>query len=81
MFRRVAQTIAAADMIYNPKANTAGREEEFYHVMTTLEFLTQLPYSDECRAGTGAAFGLLCPAYRGLDGVYLQRREIYRLDS
>ena len=43
MFRRVAHTIAAADMIYNPKANTAAREEEFYHVMTTLEFLPNSP--------------------------------------
>jgi ribonucleoside-diphosphate reductase alpha chain len=43
LFRRVARTIAAADMIYNPKANIAAREEEFYHVMTSLEFLPNSP--------------------------------------
>jgi ribonucleoside-diphosphate reductase alpha chain len=43
MFRRVASAIAAADLIYNPKANVPAREEEFYHVMTALEFLPNSP--------------------------------------
>ncbi len=43
MFRRVAKAIAAADQIYNPKANLLAREEEFYHVMTSLEFLPNSP--------------------------------------
>ena len=43
MFRRVARTIAAADLIYNPKADVALREEEFYHFMTNLEFLPNSP--------------------------------------
>ncbi|MBN1367574.1 MAG: vitamin B12-dependent ribonucleotide reductase [Dehalococcoidales bacterium] len=43
MFRRVAKAIASADSIYNPKANTSAREEEFYRVMTSLEFLPNSP--------------------------------------
>jgi ribonucleoside-diphosphate reductase alpha chain len=43
MFRRVANAIATADLIYNPKANVPAREEEFYHVMTALEFLPNSP--------------------------------------
>ncbi len=43
MFRRVAQTIASADLIYNPKADVKTREEEFYQSMTSLEFLPNSP--------------------------------------
>lgn len=43
LFRRVAKTIAAADRIYNPAADTQSREEEFYRVMTSLEFLPNSP--------------------------------------
>ena len=43
LFRRVAQTIAAADLIYNPSADIKAREEEFYRVMTNLEFLPNSP--------------------------------------
>ena len=43
LFRRVAQTIAAADLLYNPNADTKVREEEFYKVMTDLDFLPNSP--------------------------------------
>jgi ribonucleoside-diphosphate reductase alpha chain len=43
LFRRVAQTIAGADLIYNPSADVKAREEEFYRVMTNLEFLPNSP--------------------------------------
>jgi ribonucleoside-diphosphate reductase alpha chain len=43
MFRRVAHTIAAADLGYDPKADTKAREEEFYRIMTSLEFLPNSP--------------------------------------
>ncbi|HSW58040.1 MAG TPA: vitamin B12-dependent ribonucleotide reductase [Dehalococcoidales bacterium] len=43
LFRRVARTIAAADLKYNPKADVKAREEEFYRVMTSLEFLPNSP--------------------------------------
>ena len=43
MFRRVARTIAAADLIYDPEADVGAREEEFYQLMTGLEFLPNSP--------------------------------------
>ena len=43
MFRRVAQAIAAAELIYNPKADVKAGEEEFYRLMANLEFLPNSP--------------------------------------
>ena len=43
MFRRVAQAIASAELIYNPKADAKAREEEFYQLMANLEFLPNSP--------------------------------------
>ncbi len=43
MFRRVAQTIASAELIYDPKADVKARQEEFYQLMANLEFLPNSP--------------------------------------
>jgi len=43
MFRRVAQNIAGADALYDPNADTKMIEEEFYKLMTNLEFLPNSP--------------------------------------
>ena len=43
LFRRVAQCIASADSIYNPNADIQAREEEFFQVMTNLDFLPNSP--------------------------------------
>lgn len=43
MFRRVAQAIASAELIYNPKADVKAKEEEFYQMMANLEFLPNSP--------------------------------------
>ncbi len=43
LFRRVAQTIAVADLKYHPDADVKAREEEFYQAMTRLEFLPNSP--------------------------------------
>ena len=43
MFRRVAQTIASAELIYDPKADVKAKEEEFYQLMINLEFLPNSP--------------------------------------
>ncbi len=43
MFHRVAQTIASAELIYDSKADVEAREEEFYRLMTSLEFLPNSP--------------------------------------
>jgi ribonucleoside-diphosphate reductase alpha chain len=43
MFRRVAKAIAAAELIYNPKADVKATAEEFYHLMASLDFLPNSP--------------------------------------
>ena len=43
MFRRVAQAIASAELIYDSKADVQAREEEFYRLMANLEFLPNSP--------------------------------------
>ena len=43
MFRRVAHYIASAELAYNPQADVAAREEEFFQLMTNLEFLPNSP--------------------------------------
>ena len=43
MFRRVARNIASADRIYNKSADLKKTEDEFYSVMTRLEFLPNSP--------------------------------------
>jgi ribonucleoside-diphosphate reductase alpha chain len=43
MFRRVAQTIASAELSYDPEADVKTREEEFYQLMANLDFLPNSP--------------------------------------
>ena len=43
MFRRVAQTIASAELMYDPKADVKASQEEFYQLMANLEFLPNSP--------------------------------------
>ncbi len=43
MFRRVARNIAQADKLYGKNKGTKETEEEFYKIMTNLEFLPNSP--------------------------------------
>jgi len=43
MFRRVAQNIAQADLKYDADADVLALEQEFYDLMTALEFLPNSP--------------------------------------
>ncbi len=43
MFRRVAQNIAQADLKYDPDSDVLALEQEFYDLMTSLEFLPNSP--------------------------------------
>ena len=43
MFRRVAHTIASAELIYNPRVNVKTIEDDFFRLMSGLEFLPNSP--------------------------------------
>ncbi|HBB95090.1 MAG TPA: adenosylcobalamin-dependent ribonucleoside-diphosphate reductase [Blastocatellia bacterium] len=43
MFRRVARSIAAADLEYGSAAEVAASEQDFYEIMSRLEFLPNSP--------------------------------------
>ncbi len=43
MFHRVAQAIAAAELIYDSRADVSAREAEFFELMASLEFLPNSP--------------------------------------
>ena len=43
MFRRVAQNVASADLLYDTEADIYSLEETFYTIMTQLEFLPNSP--------------------------------------
>jgi len=43
MFRRVAASVASADLRYGTPADAARSEEEFFQIMTALEFLPNSP--------------------------------------
>jgi len=43
LFRRVAEAVAAADTIYSPESDVKKTREEFYRIMTNLEFLPNSP--------------------------------------
>ena len=43
MFRRVADTIADADRLYDPDTDTGALSDRFYQLMTDLEFLPNSP--------------------------------------
>ncbi|MFH1638885.1 MAG: vitamin B12-dependent ribonucleotide reductase [Chloroflexota bacterium] len=43
MLHRVAKTIAQAELIYDDKADVAAKEEEFYQLMASLDFLPNSP--------------------------------------
>ncbi|MGQ9689233.1 MAG: vitamin B12-dependent ribonucleotide reductase [Desulfobaccales bacterium] len=43
MFRRVAETIAAVDRLYDPEADVAATARKFYEMMSSLAFLPNSP--------------------------------------
>lgn len=62
MFRRVAQNIASADTIYDVNADTKRTEEEFYKLMTNLEFLPNSPTLMNAGRELQAALRMFCSA-------------------
>jgi len=59
LFRRVAKAIAAPEKLYDPKANLKKLEDEFYQLMSSLDFLPNTP----TLMNAGTALGQLSACY------------------
>ncbi len=71
MFRRVAAAVAQADLAYDPRADTAALEEEFYRLMVALDFLPNSPTL--MNAGTGVGQLSACfvlPVEDSIPGIF-----------
>jgi ribonucleoside-diphosphate reductase alpha chain len=71
MFRRVASAVAQADLAYDPGADTAALEEEFYRLMVALDFLPNSPTL--MNAGTGVGQLSACfvlPVDDSIPGIF-----------
>nr|BEL00367.1 vitamin B12-dependent ribonucleotide reductase [Dehalococcoides mccartyi] len=76
MFRRVARAVAAGELIYNPEADLAAKEEEFFNMMSNLEFLPNSPVL--LNAGTRTKQLLSCfvvPITDSVEGVFSAVRD------
>ena len=71
MFRRVARAVASADLAYDPQADTAALEDEFYRMMVSLDFLPNSPTL--MNAGTGVGQLSACfvlPVEDSIPGIF-----------
>ncbi len=71
MFRRVARAVAAADLAYDPQADIAALEEEFYSMMVSLDYLPNSPTL--MNAGTGVGQLSACfviPVEDSIPGIF-----------
>ena len=80
MFRRVADTIAAIDRLYDPEADVSRHRQKVLRADGRPELHAQLPHPDERRPGAGPALRLLRPAGGGQHREHLRRGEANRPD-
>ena len=60
MFRRVARAVAQPDLNYQPDKDISAVEEEFYNLMTSLEFLPNSPTLMNAGRPLGQLSACLC---------------------
>jgi len=81
MFRRVAKAIALADTLYKEDENEA--EEEFFRIMSRLEFLPNSPTL--FNAGTGTGFALsacyVLPVEDSLEGIFTTLKNMALIEQ
>jgi ribonucleoside-diphosphate reductase alpha chain len=77
LFRRVAKAVAAPDELYDSNANLEATEEEFYQMMTRMEFLPNSP----CLMNAGTELGQLAacfviPVEDSMEGIFTALKDM-----
>jgi len=71
MFRRVARHVAAAERIFDPNADVAAAEDEFFEAMRGLEFLPNSPTLMNASTDVGQlAACFVLPLDDSLEGIF-----------
>ena len=76
MFRRVARAIAEPELLHGPEADRQAAEDDFYKVMSSLEFIPSSPTL--MNAGTGAGTLSACFVMGledSMDGIMTSAKE------
>ena len=71
MFRRIAKNIASADLLYNKKADILLLEEQFYDLLTSLQFLPNSPTLMNAGRDLQQLFGcFVLPIEDSIDSIF-----------
>jgi len=71
MFWRIAKNIASADLLYNKKADILLLEEQFYDLLTTLQFLPNSPTLMNAGRDLQQLFGcFVLPIEDSIDSIF-----------
>lgn len=71
MFRRIAKNIASADLLYNKRADIVSREEQFYDLLTSLQFLPNSPTLMNAGRDLQQLFGcFVLPIEDSIDSIF-----------
>lgn len=81
MFRRVARTMAEADLKHDKNADVDAVERAFYAMMSRLEFVPNSPTLMNAGRELGQLFSLFCTTRRRLHGIDIRVCKTHSTDS